>query len=102
MAEQAAQLLPNSAPVLDTLGWVQFQVGAKDRAYATLQRSVDKQELATNTYHLGEVLLDRGQKPLAQRMFTTAKRLAEQTNEPEILEAVKKRLKELGSLEREP
>lgn len=96
LAEKAAKLISDSAPVLDTLGWVQFQAGAKDQAYDTLRRSVDKQNLPSNNYHLAEVLLTRGQKTYARELLNSAQRLAEQSNDPKILELATRRLKDLG------
>lgn len=97
MAERAAQVAPNNAQFLDTLGWVQWRAGQADNAYNTLRRSVSRAPFAANNFHLAEVLLARGDRPTAVKTFETSLRLAEQTGDRRIAEAAAKRLKELGA-----
>jgi tetratricopeptide (TPR) repeat protein len=70
-AEQAAKLAPNSAPILDTLGWVKWQ--AKDGAGALpiLQKAhaadSDNPEIA---YHLAVVLDANGRREEAKKTLS--------------------------------
>ncbi|MCX5662030.1 MAG: tetratricopeptide repeat protein [Planctomycetota bacterium] len=97
MAERAAQVSPNNAQFLDTLGWIQWRAGQADNALNTLRRSVGRTPLAANNLHLAEVLLARGDRPTAVKTFETSLRLAEQAGDRRTAEAATKRLKELGA-----
>jgi tetratricopeptide (TPR) repeat protein len=55
LAGDAVALQPNSATVLDTLGWIQYLAGEPDKAIETLRRSMGIQEIAANAYHLAVV-----------------------------------------------
>ncbi|MCE9591443.1 MAG: tetratricopeptide repeat protein [Planctomycetes bacterium] len=96
LAQRAVKLSGDSAPVLDTLGWVQFRAGQKDEAYDTLRKSVDRKPLAINTYHLAMVHFARGDSIPGRKMLDSAKRLAEQNNETDLLQKINGKLKELG------
>lgn len=67
-AEQAAKLAPDSAAVLDTLGWVKWLAKDKDGAMATLQKAhaaaPDNAEIA---YHLAVALEGTGRRAEAKK-----------------------------------
>ncbi|GAA0570106.1 XrtA/PEP-CTERM system TPR-repeat protein PrsT [Rhizomicrobium electricum] len=67
-AEQAAKLAPNSAPVLDTLGWVKWQAKDAQGAFAILQKAhaldANNAEIA---YHLAVVQNATGRRAEAKK-----------------------------------
>ncbi len=81
-AERAAQLAPQNAAVLDTLGWVYYRTGQLAEAQRALQSA---RQYATSPaehipveLHLGYVFLERGDRAQAQRMYQSAReRLAD-------------------------
>ncbi|RMF77117.1 MAG: hypothetical protein D6744_11660 [Planctomycetota bacterium] len=80
-AEQARQLVPDNANVLDTLGWTYYRNGRLDEAETALReaRMVDPENLAV-LYHLGLVLRDRGQRTAARTVFERIERIATDKN----------------------
>lgn len=98
LAQRAADLEPNNAQVLDTLGWTQYKLGQVDQAQQTLSRSIDAQSLSANHLHLAEILIDKGYMNEADRHLKTAIDLAEQNNEPDLIERAQELLKKTGEL----
>jgi Flp pilus assembly protein TadD len=76
LAQRAKQLLPDSQPVTDTLGWVQYKRGSYQMAKPLLQECVRKApQDPMYHYHLGMVLLATGDKASARTELTSALRL---------------------------
>jgi tetratricopeptide (TPR) repeat protein len=73
-AERAAQLAPNDANILDTLGRVQFLLGNLEEAERQLRQSTQLNELASAYLHLAEVYA-------AQDDFRRARRALERAQE---------------------
>lgn len=86
LVEKAAQQAPDNPHLLDTLGWTQYKVGRLDEARLSLERSVSLQPLAASSLHLAIVYKDLGLSREARAMLEQAKRLAEETEDAEILE----------------
>jgi len=67
-AEEANKLLPNTPPIMDTLGWLLVEEGAPLRGVQLLQKAV---ELAPQLYdirlHLAKSLMQVNQKDLARK-----------------------------------
>lgn len=67
-AEQAAKLAPQSAAVLDTLGWMLTEQGNTARALPLLQKAVALAPTAPDLrYHLAVALSKSGDKPNARK-----------------------------------
>jgi len=60
-AQRAAELMPNDASVLDTLGWVHYKLGNYTQAEDLLRRSIDIDETAASQLHLAQVLMAVGE-----------------------------------------
>ncbi|MEL6870935.1 MAG: XrtA/PEP-CTERM system TPR-repeat protein PrsT [Pseudomonadota bacterium] len=71
LAEQAAALAPDSAPITDTLGWILLENGERQRALTLLQKA---HELAPDDpsigYHLAECLSRNKQRSEALALVT--------------------------------
>jgi len=60
-AEQARELDPRNATILDTLGWVYFKLGRYEQAEAALKEAVKLEpDEPGPSYHLGMLYMDRG------------------------------------------
>ncbi len=72
LAERALAIQPESAAVLDTLGWIVLRTGDKRRGLelitAAARRSPRDPELQ---YHLAAAMADNGDRPRAQRTLDT-------------------------------
>jgi putative PEP-CTERM system TPR-repeat lipoprotein len=67
MAERAVKAAPESAPVLDTLGWMLFEQGDTAKALPLLQKAVTLQPQARELrYHLAAALAKSGDKKQAR------------------------------------
>ena len=97
-AQRAAELQPNNAQILDTLGWVQYKLGNVDQARQTLESSIAIQSLTANQLHLGELLIDQGYQTQAREHLQRAIDLAEQGNETKMLEHAQELLKKVSDL----
>lgn len=85
LAEQAVAAAPNSAQVLDTLGWVQFKADDVQAARATLHRSLAIEPMGANSLHLAMVYLELGDALRARGLLQQAVRLAEKANDEAVL-----------------
>ncbi len=97
-AERAAELQPQSAQILDTLGWIQFKLGMIDQARLTLEKSIAAESVTANHLHLAELLIEQGSRTEASRHLQTAVDLAEQGNEAQMLERAQELLKQIEDL----
>jgi tetratricopeptide (TPR) repeat protein len=68
--ERAYALEPESAPVIDSLGWVNFHLGRPERALELLQRAWERLKDPEIAAHLGEVLWVAGQRDAAMKVWT--------------------------------
>lgn len=60
-AQRAAELMPENASVLDTLGWVHYKLGNHSQAEDALRKSISLEETAASQLHLAYVLAAEGQ-----------------------------------------
>jgi Flp pilus assembly protein TadD len=73
LARAAAETLPDSPEVLDTLGWVYFQAGLAAQAVAPLAKCLERDpKNATCRYHLGAVYVKTGEPARARESLTQA------------------------------
>jgi tetratricopeptide (TPR) repeat protein len=73
LAQTAAEALPESAEVLDTLGWVYYKNDLPALAISPLTRAVEKDpKHAVYHYHLGMAQAKAGNTPHAQRSLSRA------------------------------
>jgi Tfp pilus assembly protein PilF len=71
-AQQAQKLAPNMPAVLDTLGWIKWQMNDHAGATALLQQAyAGDRENTEIIYHLAVALNGTGQQAEAKRMLTT-------------------------------
>lgn len=96
LAERAVEVSGASATVLDTLGWVQHQLGRNTEALATLRRSADLQPLPANQYHLGRVLAAEGRQQEARDAFERAIELAEAAQDTDTRDKARAQLNRLA------
>ncbi|MBN1631802.1 MAG: tetratricopeptide repeat protein, partial [Thermoleophilia bacterium] len=71
-AQRAADLASSNGPILDTLGWVRYQLGNYDEAETALRRSVQLEPTATTYYHLACVFHKKGDRRAAERQLQRA------------------------------
>ena len=55
LAYRAAALKSDNATVLDTVGWIEHLAKKTDKAILTLRRSMEREEIPANAYHLAVV-----------------------------------------------
>ena len=67
--ERAHALQPDSAPILDSLGWVRFRLGERDESLALLQQAWGRLKDPEIAAHLGEVLWTLGRKDEAREVW---------------------------------
>ena len=75
-AQQAQELVPNSAAVEDTLGWVLYHKGIYSAAVSHLEGAAQKTTDPTIQYHLGFALLKAGNQARGQQVLMNALRIA--------------------------
>lgn len=73
---QALQQLPDSAAVLDSMGWVLYRMGKKQEALEYLQKAAGKLQDGEIAAHLGEVLWSLDRKDEARRVWREALKFA--------------------------
>ena len=73
---QALKKLPNSAAVLDSMGWVLYRMGRKEEALKYLEKAAAKLDDGEIAAHLGEVLWSLDRKEEARRVWRDALRFA--------------------------
>lgn len=72
LIEQAHQLNPQDAAVLDSLGWINYRQGRLDEAEALLRQALERFPDAEVAAHLGEVLWANGKQREARRVWAQA------------------------------
>ncbi|WP_458504145.1 tetratricopeptide repeat protein [Methylobacter sp.] len=70
--QQALNLQPNEAVIMDSFGWLQFKLGRLEQALGYLERAYAKQQEGEIAAHLAEVLWALGRKEEARKVFTKA------------------------------
>ena len=67
--ERAHALLPESAPILDSLGWVRFRLGERQSSLALLRQAWERMKNPEIAAHLGEVLWTVGRQDEARDVW---------------------------------
>ncbi|WP_027148078.1 tetratricopeptide repeat protein [Methylobacter tundripaludum] len=70
--QQALNLQPNEAVIMDSFGWLQFKLGRLEQALGYLERAYAKQQEGEIAAHLAEVLWALGRKEEARKVFNKA------------------------------
>jgi Flp pilus assembly protein TadD len=71
--ERAAQMRPNSAQIMDSLGWAHYQLGRYEVARGHIERAVELEPAdATLNDHLGDVLWRLGRRTEARFQWRRA------------------------------
>jgi len=70
--QQAIQLRPEEAVIIDSYGWLQFKLGRPQIALDYLQRAYAKQPENEIAAHIAEVLWSLGRKTEAKKLFDKA------------------------------
>jgi len=70
--QQALNLQPNEAVIMDSFGWLQFKLGRLQQALGYLERAYAKQQEGEIAAHLAEVLWALGRKEEARKVFSKA------------------------------
>ncbi|MDP1969906.1 MAG: tetratricopeptide repeat protein [Methylobacter sp.] len=70
--QQALNLQPNEAVIMDSFGWLQFKLGKLEQALGYLERAYAKQQEGEIAAHLAEVLWALGRKDEARKIFNKA------------------------------
>ena len=70
--EQALAQLPEDASVLDSMGWVQYRLGNRDKAIEYLRHAYQVNADAEIAAHLSEVLWVNGQRDEAKKIWKKA------------------------------
>ncbi|MEM8737154.1 MAG: tetratricopeptide repeat protein [Planctomycetota bacterium] len=83
IAERAAELAPDNAEVLDTLGWTYHLADQNEKALQALQSSVRLRPGPINTYHLGRILMEVGENDRARRLLNQSIQLADHARDTE-------------------
>ncbi|MCB1759645.1 MAG: tetratricopeptide repeat protein [Gammaproteobacteria bacterium] len=66
---RALELKPDSAAIIDSMGWLQFRMGNLQQAYEYLQRAFDLMPDGEIAAHLGEVLWRMGKVEQAEAIW---------------------------------
>lgn len=80
LAERANEIRPDSPELLDTLGWIQYQLQQFEEAENALRRSLEHRESAVSFFHLASVLFKQDRLRAAE---TYLKRAMELRPDPE-------------------
>lgn len=90
LIEKAVELAPTDAYIQDSLGWVEFRLGNKQRALEILQAAYRSRPDAEIAAHLGEVHWVLGQREQAMRIWREGLLLA---NDNETLQQTLRRFR---------
>jgi putative PEP-CTERM system TPR-repeat lipoprotein len=71
-AQQAAEIMPNSAAVEDTLGWIYFRKGLYKMAVPYLEHAAAKEPTPRRKFHLSLCYLKMGDRKTGQPMLQAA------------------------------
>lgn len=90
LIEQAYALSPDEPSIIDSMGWVQFRLGRKEEAVATLKRAYDTFPDPEVAAHYAEALWATGRRDMANKVLADALR---ETPDNDLLLDARKRLK---------
>ncbi len=76
LIERAYALSPDEPSIIDSMGWVQFRLGRKEEAVATLKRAYDKFPDPEVAAHYAEALWATGRRDMANKVLADAMRAA--------------------------
>lgn len=88
LLEKALKLSPDDPFIMDSMGWVQYRLGALDKAVTYLRRAYAGQQDPEIAAHLGEVLWVQGNHEEAEMIWQSA--LQENPDNEPLLDAIKK------------
>jgi len=71
-AERALEMAPDSANVLDTIGWIYYRKGLYQQAVTYLERAMAREASPRRQFHLGVSLLKCGQTDAGNRNLSAA------------------------------
>ncbi len=71
---RALKMLPNDPAILDSMGWINFQIGNHAEAVEHLRRALDEKKDAEIAAHLGEVLWVIDHKTEAMQIWQQGKK----------------------------
>lgn len=94
-AKKAAELAPDNAAVLDTLGWTYYQTNQIREAREALENSVRAQALPANTQHLARIYAEDGDTERARTLLEQSIELADQVGNTDIAAESREFLKDL-------
>jgi len=72
LIREAYDKLPESAAVVDSMGWIAYKQGRLEQAERYLRRAYEISQQGEIAAHLGEVLWQRGQRDEARRIWDQA------------------------------
>lgn len=75
--ERALELAPDSAAVLDSVGWARFRLGEPELALELLRKAWARQRMPEIAAHLGEVLWTLGRQAEAREVWRAGLRLSD-------------------------
>lgn len=88
LIEKALKLAPEDPFIMDSMGWVQYRLGAHDKAIEYLQRAYSGQPDPEIAAHLGEVLWVKGKRDEAGKLWQSS--LKDNPDNEMLLDAIKK------------
>ena len=83
LAQRAAQIVPDSAEILDTLGFIQLELDRLEEARESLLRSYSIRPMPANALHLGVVQAKLGNRMEAADLLKQAVTLAGEAGDAE-------------------
>jgi len=88
LIRSAYELMPESAAILDSMGWVEFRLGNLEEAEKYLRMAAERDKDSEIMAHLGEVLWVRGDHEEANQIWQDALRLEPESKH--LLDAMKR------------
>lgn len=70
--QRALELKPDNPAILDSMGWVQYRLGNKEKALTFLKRALEMMPDPEIASHLGEVLWENGDQAKARQIWSEA------------------------------
>ncbi|MBS4096426.1 MAG: tetratricopeptide repeat protein [Sulfuricella sp.] len=88
LIDRALKLAPDDPFIMDSMGWVQYRLGAYDKAIDYLRRAYTGQPDPEIAAHLGEVLWVKGSRDEAGKLWQSS--LKDNPDNEVLLDAIKK------------
>ncbi len=88
LIEKALKLSPDDSFIMDSMGWVQYRLGAYEKAIEYLRRAYSSQPDPEIAAHLGEVLWVKGSREEAGKLWQTS--LKDNPDNEVLLDVIKK------------